>query len=276
MEKLLTFTLLSAALVSCNLGALNGENKQNETYGPNQRNKLDMYFPLHHDSTTAVVVLIHGGAWVAGNKTDWAADFINMIKDQGFAVAAINYRYADGDFRHQMQDVQMSINYINSKAGEWKIGENRFALIGASAGAHLSLLYTHGFDSLNVVKAAVSMAGPTDMSDSVFHQYANNYFLGYVFPQFLGATWQANPQVYRQASPVNYHRPTPTLLLHGSVDNLVPPSHSQMMFDTLHAYSITADTTFFSTAGHDVLGPNGIYKNQLYNEVKNWLVQYLH
>lgn len=276
MRNLPALALLLFTVTSCNLAALNGENKQNETYGPYSRNKLDIYFPAHHDSTTAVVVLIHGGGWVAGNKTDWAGDIINTIKAEGYAVAAINYRYADGDFHHQMQDVQMALDYIDSKAASWKIGTNRFALIGGSAGAHLSLLYAHAFDSVGRVKAVVSLAGPADMSDSVFHQYANNYNIGYVFEQFLGATFQNNPQVYHAASPVNYHKPTPTLLIHGTLDNLVPPSHSQLMFDTLHAYGITADTTLFDNAGHDVLGPNGANKTRIYSEIKNWLLLYLH
>lgn len=276
MKTIVTLLAILLSMACCNItGPASGNTKLNETYGPNTRNKMDVYLPNVHDTSTKVVVLIHGGGWVAGNKSDWAAEVINLLKAEGYAVAAMNYRYADGDFHHQMQDVQMAIDYINSKATTWKIGTNRFALIGGSAGAHLSLLYAHGFDSVNVVKAVVSLAGPSDMSDPVFHQYANNYLIGYVFEQFLGATIQNNPQVYEDASPVNYHQPTPTLLIHGSLDNLVPPSHSQMMFDTLHAYGITADTTFLGNAGHDVTG-GGANNNQIYAEIKSWLQLYLH
>ncbi len=247
----------------------------NQTYGSYTRNKLDVYLPSVHDTNTAVVILIHGGGWVAGNKTDWTSEQINSITQNGYAVAAINYRYADGDFHHQMQDVQTAIDYINSKASLWQIGKNKFALMGASAGGHLSLLYGHGFDSSHVVKAVISLCGPTDMGDSVFQQYANNYAIGYVFQQFLGATEQANPQVFRDASPVNYHSNVPTLLIHGSLDNLVPPAQSQVMFDTLHFYGIATDTTFLGNAGHDV-SAGGVNNQQIYSEVKNWLQLYLH
>jgi len=81
----------------------------NEAYGPYTRNKMDVYFPSIHDTNTAVVMLIHGGGWVAGNKTDWTSEQINSITQSGYAVAAINYRYADGDFHHQMEDVRKAI-----------------------------------------------------------------------------------------------------------------------------------------------------------------------
>lgn len=247
----------------------------NEAYGPYTRNKMDVYFPSIHDTNTAVVMLIHGGGWVAGNKTDWTSEQINSITQSGYAVAAINYRYGDGDFHHQMEDVRKAIEYINDKSSTWGIGKNKFALMGGSAGGHLSLLYGHGFDSSHMVKAVISLCGPTDMGDSVFQQYANNYAIGYVFQQFLGTTEQANPQVYRDASPVNYHSNVPTLFIHGNLDNLVPPAQSQAMLDTLHFYGITADTTFFGNAGHDVTA-GGVNNQQIYSEVKAWLQLYLH
>lgn len=274
--KTFAAVLFLLSVASCQLPKAYVTNSfKNLSYGPDQRHQLDIYFPLVRDSSTAVVILIHGGGWVAGNKTDWSAEQINSITESGYAVAAINYRYADGNFRHQMQDVQLAIDYINNKAPGWRIGENRFSLMGASAGGHLSLLYGHGFDSAHVVKAIISLCGPTDMSDPLFQQYAANYQIAYVFEQFLGASMQANPQVYRDASPVNYHSNIPTLFIHGSLDNLVPPAHSQTMFDTLNAYGIITDTTFYGNAGHDVTA-GGANSQQIYSDVKNWLHLYLH
>jgi len=275
MQKLTLIMVVFLGFSSCIFQKSPLPGYTNQSYGPHQRNKLDMYFPSQHDTSTAVVILIHGGGWVAGNKTDWTSEQINSINQTGFAVAAINYRYADGNFHHQMQDIEMAMDYINNKATSWNIGRNKFALMGGSAGGHLSLLYGHGFDTAHMVKAVVSLCGPTDMGDDVFQQYANNYQIGYVFQQFLGVTEQANPQIYQEASPKNYHANVPTLLIHGTLDNLVPPAHSQMMFDTLNAYGITADTTFFGNAGHDVTA-GGANNTQIFNEVKNWLQLYLH
>ena len=68
----------------------------NQSYGPNSRNKLDMYLPELRDTTTETVLLIHGGAWVGGDKSN--ADLMNrrdVLLESGYAVASMNYRYAN-------------------------------------------------------------------------------------------------------------------------------------------------------------------------------------
>lgn len=248
---------------------------KNNSYGSDARNKMDVYLPQQRDTNTALVILIHGGGWVAGDKSDWSQEIINEFTDAGYAVSAINYRYACGDFRKQMEDIKNAIEYIRSKAGEWKISGSKFGLVGGSAGGHLSLLYAHAYDSANVVKTVVSIVGPTDMTDPVFHQYANNWGIGYVFQAFLGSTFQSNPQVYRDASPLYNFSNVPSFFIHGALDNLVPPQQGISMYDSLVLYGFPADTTFFNNAGHDVFGPAQVNKQQVYDEVKVWLNMYL-
>lgn len=247
----------------------------NLNYGNDVRNKMDVYFPEVSDSSTAVVLLIHGGGWVAGNKEDWAKDTRDLLLDAGYAVAAMNYRYACGDFHKQMEDIENAIGLIRSRSEEWNISNQKFALVGGSAGAHLSLLYGHAFDTAQVVKTVVSMVGPTDMTDPLFHQYAENYQIGYVFEAFFGVTYQVNPQLYEAGSPIFNYSDVPTFFLCGALDDLVPPNQSIRMFDTLTSHGIVADTTFFYNAGHDLLGPNQVNKNQTYNELLLWLNEYL-
>lgn len=251
------------------------EKKLNEVYGPNERNKMDMYLPTSRDSNTATVVLIHGGGWVGGDKTNWASDFIYDLAGKGYNVASINYRYASGNFHNQMEDIRMALEFINAHSSAWKTGSGKFALIGGSAGGHLSLLYAHAFDSVHQVKAAISLVGPTDMTDTVFHRYANNYNIGSVFELFLGASFQSNPQVYRDASPIFNYSNVPSLFIHGTLDDLVPPEQGVRMYDTLSANGIVSDTVMFGNAGHDVFGPNAVNKKRVYDEIFAWLEAFL-
>lgn len=248
---------------------------KNLSYGTDVRNKIDIYLPEQRDTSTAMVLLIHGGGWVAGDKGDWSQEIINELLNSGYAVSSMNYRYANGDFHNQMQDIANAINFMQSKADGWKINNNKFALIGASAGAHLSLLYAHAFDSTDVVKTVVSIVGPTDMTDPVFHQYATNYGIYYVFEHFFGTTFQNNPQLYADGSPIYNYGNVPTYFICGVLDDLVPPQQSIRMFDTLTVHGIPTDTTLFNNAGHDVFGPNAVNKEQIYDEVKVWLNIYL-
>lgn len=120
----------------------------NKSYGSHNRNKLDVFLPEIRDTSTETVVLIHGGAWVAGDKGGGELkDIRNHLLESGYAVASMNYRYASGDYLKQMEDVDNALHHIRSNAENWVINDQRFALMGFSAGGHLALLYGHAFDS---------------------------------------------------------------------------------------------------------------------------------
>lgn len=271
----LTATLCLTTLLSCKKPG-NEITFTDLTYGSHPRNKIDIYLPRQRDTTTAMILLIHGGGWVAGNKEDWSQEIINELLNSGYAVSSMNYQYANGNFHNQMQDISNAIAFMQTKSTSWKISSSKFALMGASAGAHLSLLYAHAYDNTHLVKTVVSIVGPTDMTDTLFHQYANNWLIGSVFEQFLGTTFQNNPQVYQDASPLYNFSTIPTFFISGWLDNLVPPQQSLRMFDSLTVHGTETDTTIFQNADHNVFGPANANKNQIYHEVKIWLGNYLH
>lgn len=249
----------------------------NRSYGSNQRNKLDIFLPETRDTNTATVILLHGGAWVAGDKGGAEMkDIRNQLVDAGFAVASMNYRYACGDFTKQMDDVEVAISYIRSNSEDWKINNSRFALIGLSAGGHLSLLYGHAFDEENVIKTVISIVGPTDFAEPLFRQYASNYNLWWTVETLLGTTLSENPTIYQNASPIYTWSDKPTLFIYGAQDDLVPAEHGIAMFDTLSAHGVITDTIVPPLGTHNVYGPNNMYKQQIETEVVHWLNEQLY
>ena len=261
---------------SCKTDAPYHETIKDETYGPDVRNKMDVYLPAYRDSNTETVILIHGGGWVAGDKSDFSnSDFTNHLLQNGFAVASINYRYACGDFHKQMDDIGMAIQHIISRADEWNIADSSFALLGGSAGGHLALLYAHAFDSLGIVKAVISIVGPTDLTDTLFHQYAANYKIEYVFEQLLGTTIQDDPQLYRDASPIFNISAIPSLFIYGKQDDLVPYQQGVRMNDSLSAAGIPTNALIFDNAGHNVFGDKNQNIKQVLTTVNNWMLLYL-
>ncbi len=68
----------------------------NESYGTDPLQKMDIYLPANRSVTaTKVIIMIHGGGWVGGDK----ADFSNMIDSlkkrlPDYAIFNINYRLA--------------------------------------------------------------------------------------------------------------------------------------------------------------------------------------
>ncbi|MDR3615035.1 MAG: alpha/beta hydrolase [Candidatus Obscuribacterales bacterium] len=91
-------------------------------------------------STRAVplIVYIHGGGWVVGDKTMNPAVW---IWKRGSAVASINYRLAPmAKFPAQLDDCIYALKYLQSHAREYNRDPNRIGIFGISSGAHLAAL----------------------------------------------------------------------------------------------------------------------------------------
>ncbi len=109
-------------------------------YGPDERNVLD-FWQAKSDKPTPVVVFIHGGGFVAGDKSKaGGVDNIKPYLDHGVSFAAINYRYrTTAPIQDVLRDCARAIQFIRSKSSEWNIDKTKFASYGGSAGAGTSL-----------------------------------------------------------------------------------------------------------------------------------------
>jgi len=115
-------------------------------YGPAERNVLDFYQAKPTDQAktgrpTPLVIYIHGGGFVGGNKAV-APAVLKMYLDAGISVAAIHYRFVDGKdtiFPVPQHDGARALQFLRSKAKEWNIDPKRVACFGGSAGAGISM-----------------------------------------------------------------------------------------------------------------------------------------
>ncbi len=116
----------------------------NVAYGTHERQVLD-FFKADTAGPAPLVVNIHGGGWVAGDKV--GVGDLKKFLDNGISVASINYRYttlaqAAGikpPVKWPLEDAARAIQFLRSKAGEWNIDKKRIAATGGSAGACSSL-----------------------------------------------------------------------------------------------------------------------------------------
>lgn len=112
----------------------------NVAYGPFERNVLDFY-SAQTDSPAPLVVCIHGGGFVGGDK-NVAANVLTMYLDAGIHVAAIRYRFVDGKkilFPMPQHDGARALQFLRTQSSEWKIDKNKVACFGGSAGAGISM-----------------------------------------------------------------------------------------------------------------------------------------
>jgi acetyl esterase/lipase len=115
-------------------------------YGDHPREVIDFY-KAETTGPAPLVVYIHGGGWVNGDKWGIAAKLIEGLRDKGISVAAINYRFttqADAanvkpPVKWPLEDAARAIQFLRSKAREWNIDKARIGATGGSAGACSSL-----------------------------------------------------------------------------------------------------------------------------------------
>ncbi len=111
----------------------------NVAYGPHARQVLDFY-QAAGDGTTPVLFFIHGGGWMNGDKAN--PDFLKQCLAARISVASINYRLIPDVVEDKsmppvkacLDDSARALQFVRSKAAEWKIDKNRIGGCGGSAG----------------------------------------------------------------------------------------------------------------------------------------------
>lgn len=137
-----------AFLATFSLGLLAQETLNNLSYGPHERNRFDLYLPKKSLVKSPLVIFIHAGGFVSGDK-DSVNKYPEMIKDyneRGIAVASINYRFLDHAPLHHImkEDIGGFVQFIRSQAKKYNLNKKLIMSMGASAGGSASLwLATH-------------------------------------------------------------------------------------------------------------------------------------
>jgi acetyl esterase/lipase len=225
----------------------------NVAYGADPLQKMDVYLPAGRNTgSTKALVMIHGGAWVSGDKTDMneaIASLRNQLPE--FALFNINYRLANLPATNlwptQLDDVNSAMAFISSKSGEYQFNANKMAIGGASAGAHLALLKAYKYNN-GSIKAVVDMFGPTDMADL----FIKNSSYQPLLTIFMGGSPASNPSAYTNASPLFSVASTsaPTIILHGTADAVVPLSESDSLNNRLTTAGVAHQYEKYSLEGH--------------------------
>ncbi|MBE6836348.1 MAG: alpha/beta hydrolase [Ruminococcaceae bacterium] len=103
---------------------------------------LDIYYPEGTKEKLPVIIDIHGGGWVYGDK-ELNKYFCLDIASRGFAVVNISYRLVpDATVFGQVQDIFAALHFIEENASKYPLDMNNVFLVGDSAGGHLASLTT--------------------------------------------------------------------------------------------------------------------------------------
>lgn len=283
MKQLIHLLLLLVVFVSCqkettsdNADQAGEKALQNVSYGNDGQQRMDIYLPANRNTTdTKGLVLIHGGAWTSGDKTDFN-EFIGVLKQRlpGYALFNINYRLASFPstnlFPTQEMDVKTAFAFIASRVSEYKFNLTKIVVLGASAGGHLALLQVYK-NATPEVKAIVDMFGPTDLT--AYYNGLTEPIVKSTMEALLSGTPTTNAAMYQGSSPLNYvtAQSPPTLIFHGGLDPLVPLSQSSSLKAKLDAVKVPAQLVIYPAEGH---GWEGASLSDSYDKIEAFLRQY--
>ncbi len=266
MNRVIRFLLAALFLLNCT-ACKAGENilPTEVRYGEvdGQKLLLDAYQPPKTAETLRpAVVLIHGGGWAAGNRSDYR-DMGKWLASQGYVAFAISYRLVQKDRNQwpaQLNDVQRAIRWIRAHAKDYQIDPERIGAFGGSAGGHLvACLGT--MDTLDNsdpalaafssrVSCVVDMCGPTDLTEDFEPKVAQGKWCNEIVENLLGGKERKGA---REASPLFHvdRRTPPFLIFHGRKDDIVPLDQSERLLTALKAADVPAELVVFD-GGHAI------------------------
>lgn len=109
------------------------------SYGPHERNRLDLYLS-ESERPTPLVIFIHGGGFFRGDKSNVNVNAVRSYLDAGFSVASLNYRLTDSaPAPAAYLDSARALQFLRHHARRWNLNPRLVASTGGSAGAGTSM-----------------------------------------------------------------------------------------------------------------------------------------
>ncbi len=243
--------------------------------------QIDALFtpPLSHkgDTPPPLVVDVHGGpSWA------WTDDFgylyftAQELASAGYAVLRANIRgswgrgvaFADavvGDMGGKdLSDLLCGIDYLVKRG---MVDGNRVAIAGGSYGGFMA---AWAVTQTTRFKAAIMAAGLSD-----FHSFHAQSIIADWDMRFIGVDPLEHPEVYRTSSAITYAArvKTPTLIVHGEEDHIVPVNQAYAFYRALKERGVPTELVIYPREGHGNLEYE--HRRDEEERVLRWLEQYL-
>ena len=114
---------------------------ENISYGPHKMNVLDVYRPAGAAPKLPVIVSVHGGGWVYGDKELYSHYCVSLAK-RGFVVVNFTYRLSpENKFPCHLEDTVLVFDWVKKNATRFGMDRENIFAVGDSAGGHILSLY---------------------------------------------------------------------------------------------------------------------------------------
>jgi len=215
------------------------------------RHRLDI-IRRRVDPPTAgpVLVYIHGGAWVIGDKREQGLPLLHELARRGWVTVTINYRLSPrATWPDHLVDCKRALAWVREHIAEYGGDPGFIAVSGGSAGGHLSSMvaltpgdpaFQPGFeDAPTAVDACVPFYGVYDMTAGRGTSHYDKGLMTLLERRVFKRRYEDEPEIFEEASPlrrVNSDAP-PFFVVHGTHDTLVPVAEARHFVEALRAVS---------------------------------------
>lgn len=262
------------------------ELRLDQSYADNEnpKQKVDLYLPKKRntDKPLPVVALIHGGGWVNGDRLGYAAAAIQFARTGDYASVAVGYRLTkEARWPAQIHDCKAAIRWIRAHAKEYNLDPDKIAVMGSSAGGHLSSLIGTSGDVKELegdlgpnttfssrVQCVVNLCGPQDFTQALmFDKEKKPVLKDDAVIGLLGGNYEEKHSEAVAASPVTYvtKDDPPFITFHGSADQRVAYLHAEAIHAALQKAGIPSLLIPITNGGHgSVSHPEVIARAKLF------------
>jgi pectinesterase len=212
---------------------------------------MDVFYPAdERGGTFPAVILVHGGAWRSGDRSQ-QIPMAERLAAEGYVSAAVEYRLSgEARFPAAVFDLKAAVRFIRANALKYRVDPGRIAVLGCSAGGQLAALVgiTNGRmefegggghpDESSGVQAIVDVDGVLDMTAPDSKKYDDDPQKPSAAALWLGGSYKTMPDRWKEASPLFYVDPkSPPILF---VNSSQPRFHAgrDEMIERLRTFGI--------------------------------------
>jgi acetyl esterase/lipase len=187
--------------------------------------KLDMYLPAGRKMP--VVVLVHGGGWRSGFRSEFAPMAVRLAQ-RGYAAVTVSYRLS-GEARYPaaVEDVKAAVRWLRDNAERYQLDPARITLAGGSAGGQIAALA----GVTGEVQAIVNIDGLSDFTSELALKYEDDPKKNpSAAGAWFGGRYAEKAEAWREASPIQYVKAgMPPILFIGSGQPRFSAGREEMM-----------------------------------------------
>ena len=270
--------------------------------------QLDIYTPKGNvPSKLPVLIYVHGGGWVEGDKVILKDDYVEntmakLIAKQ-YAVISINYTLLNDSthFPQPLEDTKDAIRWVRKNAEKYNFDTHNIGIFGTSAGAHLSLMAAYTPDDTFIgspelssypssVNYVIDHYCPADLN-KLFHTKTGTipvFMVGLLSKKIISLQknlvkglsgydidkdQQKIIEYFKTVSPVNVvSGGVPTLIMQGNKDKIVPLSQSKKLYRRLKRANIQTSLVVVDNGVHSFSTTDKPYLDRLTDQMVDFII----